>query len=136
VRPLVSYYLDMRILISGDRHWRCNDLAEQIVSRLLARYGPNLIIIHGAAPGVDESFAAACREMGVAAEPHVADCKGLGNVAGPARNRQMVEVRCWSGRRQEFPIFWRTPARLFRLSSPKAPRVISATWRHSGSAAL
>ena len=25
----------MRILITCDRHWRCDDLAEQIVSRLL-----------------------------------------------------------------------------------------------------
>jgi hypothetical protein len=34
--------MDMRILITGDRHWRCNDLAKQIVNRLIARYGPDL----------------------------------------------------------------------------------------------
>ncbi len=32
------------------------------------------------------------RELGITVEPHVADWKGLGNVAGPARNREMVEA--------------------------------------------
>ena len=40
----------MRILITGDRHWRCDDLAEQILNRLHARYGPGLTIGHGGAP--------------------------------------------------------------------------------------
>ncbi len=51
-----SYTLDMRILVTGDRHWRCDELAERVVNRLLARYGPDLVIIHGGAPGVDQSF--------------------------------------------------------------------------------
>jgi len=29
--------------------------------------------------------------LGITVEPHVADRKGLGNIAGPARNREMVE---------------------------------------------
>jgi hypothetical protein len=81
----------MRILITGDRHWRCEELAEAVVNRLIARYGPDLVIIHGGVPGVDNAFAIACRELGITAEPHVADWKGLGNIAGPARNREMVE---------------------------------------------
>jgi hypothetical protein len=88
----VTYALDMRILITGDWHWRCDDLAEQIINRLLARYGPELIIVHGGAPGVDNAFATACRELGIVAEPHLADWKGLGKLAGPARNREMVEA--------------------------------------------
>jgi hypothetical protein len=87
-----SYDLNMRILIAGDRHWRCDELAEQIVNRLLARYGPGLMIVHGEAPGVDNAFATACRELGIVAEPHLADWKGLGNIAGPERNREMVEA--------------------------------------------
>ena len=43
---LVGYYLHMRILIASDRHWRCNDLAKQIINRLLARYGADLVIVH------------------------------------------------------------------------------------------
>jgi hypothetical protein len=82
----------MRILVTGDRHWPCADLAERILNRLIGRYGPDLVIAHGGAPGVDNAFATACRLLGVVAEPHVADWKGLGNVAGPARNREMVEA--------------------------------------------
>jgi hypothetical protein len=37
----------VRILITDDRHWRCDALAEQILNRLLARYGPDLTIVHG-----------------------------------------------------------------------------------------
>jgi YspA, cpYpsA-related SLOG family len=87
-----EYYLDMRILVTGDRHWPCTELAERILNRLIGRYGPDLVIVHGGAPGVDNAFATACRWLGVVAEAHVADPKGLGNVAGPARNREMVEA--------------------------------------------
>jgi hypothetical protein len=80
----------MRALITGDRHWRCDDLAKQVLNRLLARYGPHLVIVHGGAPGVDQSFHVAGRELGITVEPHLADWKGLGNVAGPARIREMV----------------------------------------------
>jgi YspA, cpYpsA-related SLOG family len=82
----------MRILITGDRHWRCDDLAEQVLNRLLARYGPDLVVVHGGAPGVDQAFSVAARELGITVEPHVADWRGLGNIAGPARNREMVEA--------------------------------------------
>jgi YspA, cpYpsA-related SLOG family len=81
----------MRILVAGDRHWRCDDLAEQILSRLLARYGPDLVIVHGGACGVDNAFDEACRELGIVAEAHLADGRGLGNIAGPQRNREIVE---------------------------------------------
>ena len=74
-------------MVSPEPHWRCDDVAEAILNRLLARYGPDIVIIHGGAPGVDQSFHVACRELGITVEPHLADWKGLGNVAGPARNR-------------------------------------------------
>jgi acetylglutamate kinase len=63
----------MRILITGNRHWRCDDLAKQIVNRVLARYGADLVIVHGGAAGVDNAFATACRKLGIVAEPHLAD---------------------------------------------------------------
>jgi hypothetical protein len=34
----------------------------------------------------------ACRELGIQAEAHLANWKGLGNIAGPAPNREMVEA--------------------------------------------
>jgi YspA, cpYpsA-related SLOG family len=88
---LASYDLDMRILVTGDRYRVCIPLAERIVTRLIARYGRDLVIIHGGAPGVDNSFAEACRTFDIKAEAHLADWKGLGNIAGPACNREMVE---------------------------------------------
>jgi hypothetical protein len=87
-----DYNLNMRILITGDRHWRCDDLAEQVLNRLLARYGPNLVVVHGGVPGVDQSFNVVSRELGLTVEPHLADWKGLGKVAGPARNQEMVQA--------------------------------------------
>jgi YspA, cpYpsA-related SLOG family len=91
VRCPGCYYLDMRILIAGDRHWNCTDLAERVVNRLIARYGYDFVVIHGGACGVDEAFAEACRHLAIKAEPHVADWRGLGNIAGPARKREMVQ---------------------------------------------
>jgi hypothetical protein len=50
------------------------------------------VIINGVAPGVDWAFSKACRELGVEAEVHTADWRTLGNIAGPARNREMVQA--------------------------------------------
>ena len=38
------------------------------------------------APGVDNAFAEACRTFDIKAEPHLADWKGLGKMAGPAQS--------------------------------------------------
>ena len=81
----------MRVIVTGDRHWECPELAEQVVSRLLRRHGPNLIVVHGAASGVDESFAEACEELGVDQEPHPADWSH-GKGAGPRKNQAMVDA--------------------------------------------
>jgi hypothetical protein len=96
----------MRVIVTGDRRWYDPDLAEQVVKRLLARYGRDLVIVHGAATGIDASFADACDDLGVQHEPHPArwkDLKAAGAVikydrrkhpynanAGPERNAEMV----------------------------------------------
>jgi hypothetical protein len=41
----------------------------RILRRLVARYDPDIVSIHGDEPGVDGSFAAAAKEPGVTAEP-------------------------------------------------------------------
>jgi hypothetical protein len=89
---LLGYVPDTRILVPGDRYWRCDDLADQIVNRLLTRYGPDPVIVHGGAPAVDQSFHEARRKLGIVAEPHLADWTGLGNIARPERNREMVQA--------------------------------------------
>lgn len=79
-----------RILVTGDRNWRCHGQADQIVNRLIARYGPDLVIVHGAASGVDTAFAEACEDVGIDHEPHPAAWETYGKRAGPLRNTAMV----------------------------------------------
>jgi len=41
----------MRVIVTGDRDWYAPDLAAEVVKRLLVRYGPDLVIVHGGATG-------------------------------------------------------------------------------------
>ena len=77
-----------------------------MLNRLLIRYGPGLVIVHGGATGINRSFAKACGELGVEQEAHPARWEELdveGAVirydkwnrphaakAGPIRNAEMV----------------------------------------------
>ena len=82
----------MRILIVGDRHWNCSELAEQIVTRLLARYGPTIVIIHGGEPGVDHAVAAACQELAVRAEPRLVSFHQTGLPTIGAKNLELIKA--------------------------------------------
>lgn len=98
----------MRIIVTGDRAWHCYDLADSILARLIARYGPSITIVHGDATGVDRSFAVACGEHDIEQESHPARWEVLdvpGAVirhdkrgrpynanAGPIRNAEMVAL--------------------------------------------
>lgn len=47
----------LRVLVAGSRSWPCHSVAEQVIARLLSRYGPNIVIVHGHCPtGVDAAF--------------------------------------------------------------------------------
>jgi hypothetical protein len=96
----------MRVMITGDRNWYASELAAEVVKRLLIRYGPDLVVVHGGATGIDWSFTQACGARGVKVEVHparwdVLDAPGaVGRVnqhglrynanAGPIRNAAMV----------------------------------------------
>ena len=98
----------MRIIVTGDQNWYAPDLAEQVLNRLLLRYGPGLVIVHGGATGIDRSFAEACGELGVDQEAHPARWEELNHPeavirydqrnrpynanAGPIRNQAMVDA--------------------------------------------
>jgi hypothetical protein len=81
----------MRVIITGDRGWDCDELARRVVRRLVARYSrKSLTIIHGSASGVDMSFQFAATVCGVAREQYPADWATHGKSAGPKRNAAMV----------------------------------------------
>ena len=73
----------MRILVTGDRRWVCTELAERVLNRLLVLWSRPGDHSRWSA-GVDNAFAVACRKLTIKAEWHLADWKGLGNIAGPA----------------------------------------------------
>src|SRR4051812_22353892 len=98
----------MRVIVTGDRNWYSPELAERVVNRLLARYGPSVVVVHGGATGIDRSFAEGCGDVGVEQEAHPARWDWLdapGAVvrrdnrgrsynanAGPLRNQEMLEA--------------------------------------------
>jgi hypothetical protein len=81
-----------RYIVAGDRNWHCAEIADRVVRSLLARHDNTITIVHGAAPGVDSSFAEACERLGVAREPHPAEWGAYGDAAGPRRNQAMVDA--------------------------------------------
>lgn len=96
----------MRVIVTGDRNWYAPELAEEVLNRLLARYGSGLVIVHGGATGIDRSFAEACGDLGVEQEAHPARWEELDHPdalirydkrnrpynanAGPVRNAEIV----------------------------------------------
>jgi hypothetical protein len=80
----------MRTVITGDTAWECPELASRVLRRLVARYGPDIVIIHGNEPGVDSSFAAAAKELGVTTELRVIDRHRTGHPTVGQRNRELL----------------------------------------------
>ena len=88
VLAIRSDSLIVRIIVTGDRHWRAPDFAKQIVSRLLPKYGPDIVIVRGGFPGIDYSVAEACRELGVQSDLYLADFSRVGDFQH--QNREML----------------------------------------------
>jgi hypothetical protein len=76
-----------KVLVTGDRNW--HDMA--MVFRVLSRYGPDTVLIHGAARGADRHADAYghYRHWQVFAVP--ADWDIHGRAAGPIRNQRMLD---------------------------------------------
>ena len=79
-----------RVIVTGDRHWYCEELAYRVVQGLRAKHGPGVVIVEGGAEGVDWAFHVAANGCEVATERFDADWKRLGPRAGPARNAAMI----------------------------------------------
>lgn len=41
---LPNYHVNIRIVITGDREWQCDELANAVVNRLIVRYGPDVVM--------------------------------------------------------------------------------------------
>jgi hypothetical protein len=61
------------------------------LQRLIARHGPDLVIVHGCDSGVDESFSRACKSLGIAVEARVANWRQTGVPTVGARNRELIK---------------------------------------------
>ena len=85
--------MDHRYIVTGSRDWYCPDVAERVLHAILARHGDgSMIVVHGAAKGVDTAFSHICKRYGIREDPHPADWIGLGSKAGPIRNQAMVDA--------------------------------------------
>src|SRR6516225_12062009 len=81
----------MRIVVTGDRFWRCDELATAILRRLVQRYGPNLTMVHGGENGVDESFNKACKSLGIAVEVRLPNWPHTGLPTIGNKNRELIK---------------------------------------------
>lgn len=63
-------------------------MAENVIRRLTAHYGPGLVIVHGGACGIDHSFSLACWKLGVDTECVLLDYTHAGD--WQLQNREMI----------------------------------------------
>jgi hypothetical protein len=70
-----------RSAIGGDQFWQCHKLAAGVLRRMASRYGPDILIVHGAATGAAESFATAAKGQRLKTEQHTVDFGYLGDEA-------------------------------------------------------
>jgi YspA, cpYpsA-related SLOG family len=80
----------MRIVADGDQDWECYEMATRVLRRIVARYGPDIVVIHGNEPGVDQAFAAAATELVVTAEVRVIDRYRTVHPTIGQRNRELL----------------------------------------------
>lgn len=85
----------LRVIICGSRKFTDSNLMVQALTELRDwAQGRPLTIVHGDAPGADSLAASLARELipNATIEPHPADWRRFGKVAGPLRNTEMVSL--------------------------------------------
>lgn len=81
----------MKVLICGSRHWSNYNSTLSVMRRLMNRYGPDIIIIEGGAPGADSLARKAAIECSLTYKEFPADWDKHGRKAGPIRNQRMLD---------------------------------------------
>jgi len=84
----------VRVIFSGSRDFRTREPVREILEALIRRLGdPNeLVVVHGAARGLDTIAGEEAARLGVSTESHPADWDEYGKAAGPMRNSHMVKL--------------------------------------------
>ena len=79
----------MRVLVCGGRDYKDEYLVYKTLDAVLAKYGDDLVIIHGSAPGADELAEKWAKSRQVEYIGIPAKWKAKGRGAGPIRNKLM-----------------------------------------------
>src|SRR5262245_37607263 len=82
----------MRIILTGDRFWPGHKLVAEVIRRLTAKYGQDIVIAHGDDTGIDEAVATVCRGFRIRAVVYPCDWDRLGADAEIFRNREIVRA--------------------------------------------
>jgi hypothetical protein len=83
---------DVRVIVGGSRDWKCDDLADRVVSRLVARYGNALVVVHDCSPGVATAFDSVCLRLGVRRDPVFGPGDAAWPRPGPERHDRMISL--------------------------------------------
>ncbi len=79
-----------RVLVCGGRDYSDYSALCAALDHLLSARLPNVVIIHGAAPGADSLAGQYAVDRGLACEAFPADWQTHGRAAGPIRNARML----------------------------------------------
>ena len=83
----------VRVIVCGGRNddWYCASICRALLSGLAEHYRDRLVVVHGAARGVDHMAGATARSLGIAVEEFPAGWEKHGRAAGHIRNKAMLE---------------------------------------------
>ena len=79
----------MKVLVTGDRHWKDKKMIKDVLSYL---YGIDLIIA-GDARGADRLTHEIAKEIGIPSKEYEARWEKHGKAAGPIRNKAMLDSK-------------------------------------------
>lgn len=81
-----------RVLVTGSRTWRKNDLIEAVLTDVGVRLrGQPVTLVVGGARGADRVAESVARKLGWQVETHLPDWRRHPRTAGMVRNQEMVE---------------------------------------------